>query len=161
MGGPCAKCFSAKPTIYTIIEEQNMKRIFSVFVLFSLIVNNSFAQTSPDGILSVTVECENGNPTYSVVEFVATDYTLYNIKRKNNHYEANPQTYTFAKDDKNVLAAILNVSNNNVAFQYQILKSNRETMCCLVENEVTGFTMPEGTTTFMCPQMGEMTGFAI
>lgn len=170
-----------------------MKRIFSVFALLSLIVSNSSAQTSPDGKLSVAVECENGKPTYSVtyngvacilqsplgldtnvgdltqgltlsgtsdVKLVETDYTLYNIKRKDNHYEANQQTYTFAKNDKNILAVTFNVSNNNVAFRYEILKTKKETMCCVVQNEVTGFTMPESTTTFMCPQMGEMTGFA-
>ncbi|MDY4843936.1 MAG: glycoside hydrolase family 97 N-terminal domain-containing protein, partial [Prevotella sp.] len=41
----------------------------------------------------------------SAVETVKTDYTLYNIKRKDNHYEANQQTYTFAKDGKDVLKA--------------------------------------------------------
>jgi len=91
---------------------------------------------------------------------VETDYTLYNIKRKNNHVEANKMVYTFAKDGKDVLAVTFIAEKSNVAFQYEILKSNKETMCCVVDNELTGFTLPEGTTTFMCPQMGEMTGFA-
>lgn len=96
----------------------------------------------------------------SAVETVKTDYTLYNIKRKDNHYEANQQTYTFAKDGKDVLKAVFQVSNSNVAFRYEILQSKKDAMCVVVDNEATGFFMNEGTTTFICPQMGEMTGFA-
>lgn len=163
--------------------------------LFALVLfaNTAYAQQSPDGKLSVKVECENGKPTYTVtyngsicinqsalgldanignftnglvlsatsdVKNVKADYTLYNIKRKDNHYEANQQVYTFAKDGKDVLDVKFCVSNNNIAFQYTLLKPKKETMCCVVNSEATGFTLSEGTTTFMCPQMGEMTGFA-
>ena len=96
----------------------------------------------------------------SAVETVKTDYTLYNIKRKDNHYEANQQTYTFAKDGKDVLKAIFQVSNSNVAFRYEILNSKKDAMCAVVNDEATGFFMNDETTTFICPQMGEMTGFA-
>ena len=163
--------------------------------LFALVLfaNTAYAQQSPDGKLSVNVECNNGKPTYTVtyngsicinqsalgldanignftnglvlsatsdVKNVKADYTLYNIKRKDNHYEANQQVYTFAKDGKDVLDVKFCVSNNNIAFQYILLKPKKETMCCVVNSEATGFTLSEGTTTFMCPQMGEMTGFA-
>lgn len=96
----------------------------------------------------------------SAVEPVKTDYTLYNIKRKNNHYEANQQTYTFAQNGKDVLKAIFQVSNSNIAFRYEILNSKKEAKCAVVNDEATGFFMNDGTTTFFCPQMGEMTGFA-
>lgn len=97
---------------------------------------------------------------YSAVEPVKTDYTLYNIKRKNNHYEANQQIYTFSQNGKEVLKAIFQVSNSNVAFRYEILNSKKEAKCAVVNDEATGFFMNDGTTTFFCPQMGEMTGFA-
>lgn len=96
----------------------------------------------------------------SAVEPVKTDYTLYNIKRKNNHYEANQQIYTFSQNGKEVLKAIFQVSNSNVAFRYEILNSKKEAKCAVVNDEATGFFMNDGTTTFFCPQMGEMTGFA-
>ena len=51
------------------------------------------------------------------------------------------------------------VSDNNVAFRYRLLPQ-KETLCCVVEEESTGFYMPEGTTTFLCPQSGPMGGFA-
>lgn len=96
----------------------------------------------------------------SAVEPVRTDYTLYNIKRKNNHYEANQQIYTFSQNGKEVLKAIFQVSNSNVAFRYEILNSMKDAKCAVVNDEATGFFMNDGTTTFFCPQMGEMTGFA-
>lgn len=96
----------------------------------------------------------------SAVEPVKTDYTLYNIKRKNNHYEANQQIYTFSQNGKEVLKAIFQVSNSNIAFRYEILNSKKEAKCAVVNDEATSFFMNDGTTTFFCPQMGEMTGFA-
>lgn len=96
----------------------------------------------------------------SAVEPVKTDYTLYNIKRKNNHYEANQQIYTFSQNGKEVLKAIFQISNSNIAFRYEILNSKKEAKCAVVNDEATGFFMNDGTTTFFCPQMGEMTGFA-
>lgn len=96
----------------------------------------------------------------SAVEKVSNDYMLYNIKRKNNHYEANTQTYTFKQNEKDVIKVTFNVSNNDVAFRYQILPSKRDAQCCVVNSEATGFALPSGTTTFICPQMGSMTGFA-
>ena len=97
----------------------------------------------------------------SEVKAIVADYTLYNIKRKKNHYEANQQVYTFAnKEGKDVMKVTFNVSNNNIAFQYELLKSKKEAMCVVVNSEATSFSMVDGTTTFMCPQMGEMTGFA-
>ena len=96
----------------------------------------------------------------SDVAQVKTDYTLYNIKKKQNHYEANQQTYTFAQNGKDVLEATFSVSNNNIAFNYRLLQSKKDAMCVVVNSEATTFSMPDGTTTFLCPQMGEMTGFA-
>lgn len=100
------------------------------------------------------------------VQVVDQQYSLYNIKRRDNHYVANRQTYTFktpadGKERGADLSVTFEVSDNNVAFRYQILPQKRsETKCCVIDAESTGFVMPQGTTTFMCPQMGEMTGFA-
>lgn len=33
-------------------------------------------------------------------------------------------------------------------------------MCCIVKKEATGFMLPEGSTTFLCPQAAPMGGFA-
>lgn len=136
---------------------------------------NTCLEASPLG-LNTNIGDFTQNLTLSsstAVEKVVSDYTLYNIKRSANHYEANTQTFTFNQKetirdrkreprevDQEVFRVTFNVSNNDVAFRYQILPSKREAMCCVINNEATGFTLPEGTTTFLCPQMGTMTGFA-
>ena len=91
---------------------------------------------------------------------MASDYVSYKLKRSYNKYEANAKNYIFAKNGKAVLVVTFQVSNNNVAFRYTLPPSARDAKCCVINSEATGFTMPDGTTTFMCPQMGEMTGFA-
>lgn len=95
----------------------------------------------------------------SMIKKAEVDYTLYNIKRKENHYEANYRQYTFSKGVDVVLSVTFMVSNNNIAFRYKV-QPKKDILCCVINDEATGFAMPEGTTTFMCPQMGEMTGFA-
>ena len=90
----------------------------------------------------------------------SNEYISYKLKRSHNKYEANAKNYTFTKDGKAVLVVTFQVSNNNVAFRYTLPASARDKQCCVIESETTGFYMPDGTTTFLCPQMGEMTGFA-
>ena len=51
------------------------------------------------------------------------------------------------------------VSNNNVAFRYELPQWG-ERRACVVEKEATGFKFPESTTTFLSPMMGAMGAFA-
>lgn len=95
----------------------------------------------------------------SAVEKKNVSYSLPNIKVSKVEKEMNTQTTTFAQNGKEKLSVTVAVSNNNVAFSYNLL-ADKETKCCVVNNEATAFSMPEGTTTFLCPQMGYMTGFA-
>ena len=93
------------------------------------------------------------------VRKVTDNYTLYSTKKSQFRYEANEQTFYFAQNGKEVIAVTFRVSDNNVAFRYQ-LQPQKETLCCVITAEATAFRMPQGTTTFLCPQMGTMTGFA-
>lgn len=90
---------------------------------------------------------------------VNDSYSLRNIKKSKVDYKANRETITFEKDGTPVYNLEMEVSDNNVAFRYLILPQ-RPTLCCVVESEATGFVMPEGTTTFLCPQSDAMGGFA-
>lgn len=96
----------------------------------------------------------------SAVKAIKEDYILRNIKSSKNHYEANSQTYAFGKEGKDNMVVEFEVSDNSVAFRYQILPNKRDIKCCVVNSEATSFQLPEQTTTFLCPQMGSMTGFA-
>lgn len=86
-------------------------------------------------------------------------YHLEKIKRNNVTYTANEAVIIFNQDNKTVFDLIFRVSNNDVAFRYK-LHSKGETAVCVVNEEATGFVLMEGTTTFLCPQMKPMTGFA-
>lgn len=92
-------------------------------------------------------------------ESVRDTYSLPNIKKSLVEYNANRGVMTFSKDGKPVFDLIMQVSDNNVAMRYRLLPQG-ETLCCVVDSEATGFAMPDGTTTFLCPQSTPMTGFA-
>lgn len=90
---------------------------------------------------------------------VKDSYSLRNIKKHRVEYNANRRAVTFGKGDKKVYDVEFQVSDNNVAFRYMLYPQG-ETLCCVVDGETTGFDMPKGTTTMLCPQMGTMSGFA-
>ena len=90
---------------------------------------------------------------------VKGSYSLRNIKQSHVDYEAVEAVARFSKDDKPVLEIIFRVSNRDVAFRYRILPQ-KETRVCVVESEASGFVLPDGTTTFLCPQSKPMGGFA-
>ena len=93
---------------------------------------------------------------------VSDTYELRNIKQSCVDYEANELVATYVLKDqpeKNVVDIIFRVSNRDVAFRYRILPQ-KETRVCVVTEEASGFVLPEGTTTFLCPQSKPMGGFA-
>ncbi|WP_188494613.1 glycoside hydrolase family 97 protein [Flavobacterium palustre] len=86
-------------------------------------------------------------------------YELANIKQSKVHYVANEAVFSFTKDGKAAIDVIFRVSNNNVGFKYKI-HPQKEARSCVVQEEASGFSLPEGTTTFLCPQSKSMVGFA-
>ncbi len=93
------------------------------------------------------------------INSIVDSYSLPNIKKSHVDYRANRQEFMFSRDDKRIFDVIFEVSDNNVAFRYR-LHPQGETLCAIIESEATGFRMPDGTTTFLCPQSGPMGGFA-
>ena len=51
------------------------------------------------------------------------------------------------------------VWNNNVAFRYEIPRPGENPKCGVIRREVSSFNFPEQTCTFLCPQIGPMTGW--
>lgn len=90
---------------------------------------------------------------------VAETYELHNIKQSHVDYRANQRVFSFAKDGKTAYDVEFRVSDRDVAFRYK-LQPLDEARCCVVLREATGFVLPEGTTTFLCPQAKPMEGFA-
>lgn len=95
----------------------------------------------------------------SEVTEISDSYNLANIKKSHVDYKARHQEFTFGRDGKDIFDIIFEVSDNNIAFRYR-LHPQGDNLCCVVNAETTGFAMPSGTTTFLCPQSSPMEGFA-
>ena len=93
---------------------------------------------------------------------VSDTYKLRNIKQSCVDYEATEGVATYALKDKSdmpVMDIVFRVSNRDVAFRYRI-QPQKETRVCVVTEEASGFVLPEGATSFLCPQSKPMGGFA-
>ncbi len=90
---------------------------------------------------------------------VNKQYTQDKIKRSSIKYKANTLRCTFANADEKQIDVLFQVSNNDVAFRYELPKWGK-TMACVVEKEVTGYRFPSSTTSFLSNMMGPMVGFA-
>lgn len=98
------------------------------------------------------------------VKAVSESYSLPNSKKSVISYNANERVYTFANSQgAPAFDLVMHVDNNNVAFKYVVHAQQGKgnpLVSCLVNNEATTYTLPKGTTTFICPQMQPQTGFA-
>ena len=101
------------------------------------------------GLVQKTVETKAVKDTYS----------LRNIKQSHVNYEATEAVATYEQDGQTVMDIIFRVSNRDVAFRYKIYPK-KEARVCVVERETSSFVLPDGTTTFLCPQSKPMGGFA-
>ena len=94
-----------------------------------------------------------------VTKTVKESYALRNIKQSHVDYEATEAVVSYEQDGQNVMDIIFRVSNRDVAFRYKVYPK-KEARVCVVERETSGFLLPDGTTTFLCPQSKPMGGFA-
>lgn len=85
-------------------------------------------------------------------------YTQDRIKRSVVNYAANELTVRLQNTNKQPVNIVFRVSNNDVAFRYEIPKSS-ETGSMVINEEKTGFDFPEYTTTFLTPQSDAMIGW--
>ena len=91
---------------------------------------------------------------------VTKDYTMAQAKASRIHYEANRMDVDFENASKQRITVTLLVSNNDVAFRYSLYRGkNDNPKCAVIEREVTSFRFPDGSTTFLCPQIGPMQGW--
>ncbi|WP_455673935.1 glycoside hydrolase family 97 protein [Phocaeicola sp.] len=85
-------------------------------------------------------------------------YTQDRIKQSQLRYQANELTCTFANADQRNIDVVFRVSNNDIAFRYDMPKYG-ETASIVVKEETTGFDFPSHTTTFLSPQSDAMIGW--
>ncbi len=97
------------------------------------------------------------------VRTVNDSYSLKTIKQSKVTYEATEAVCQFEQNGRQVLDVIFRVSNRDVAFRYKLYPRRArggETLVAVINDEASGFVLPEGTTTFLCPQSRPMGGFA-
>lgn len=124
--------------------------------------NEVFILQSPLGLKTNIGDFTEGmtlKTANSEVKPINETYELATIKQSKVNYVANEAVCTFEKDGKVIYDIIFRVSNRDVAFKYRMYPQ-RETRSCIVQEEATAFQLPEGTTTFLCPQVKPMGGFA-
>ena len=90
---------------------------------------------------------------------VTAQYNLEKIKKSNVSYEANKLTYTVANADGNELSIVFQVSNNDIAFRYELPRWDK-TFVTVINSEATGFKFPRESKAFLSYMMRPMTGFA-
>ena len=124
----------------------------------------AFLENSPLGVkLNFEDLTEGLKMTACDIRTVKDEYTLKTTKQSHIQYEATEAVCQFQKGERHAMDVIFRVSNRDVAYRYKLYsKRGRggETLAAIVESEASGFVLPEGSTTFLCPQSKPMGGFA-
>lgn len=119
-----------------------------------------FLEDSPLGLVTNAGDFTSGlffvNKTMGQVD---KQYIQAKIKQSHISYKANTIRYTMKNSDGQEISILFQVSNNDVAFRYE-LPVWGETRVCVVSEEATGFHFPESASTFLSPMMPPMSGFA-
>lgn len=92
-------------------------------------------------------------------EKIKKEYVQAKIKHSFVKYEANTLKCTFSNAEDKPISVLFQVSNNNIAFRYELPKWG-DTRVCVVEKETTGYRFPDNTKSFLSPMMRPMEGFA-
>lgn len=122
---------------------------------------HSFIESSPLGLVTNIGDFSRGMSMAADVKMKKIDetYQLSTIKQRENHYVATEAVCSFSREGKQIYDIIFRISNRDVAFRYKMYPQGN-TLSCVVKEEATGFVLPAGTTTFLCPQSKPMGGFA-
>ena len=98
----------------------------------------------------------------SQLSTVANSYPMRGTKASKVDYQANALTINLQNKDGVKFSILFQVSDNDIAYRYQMPRQTirrREYKRVRILSEVSGFNFPEGTTTFISPQIGPETGW--
>ena len=98
----------------------------------------------------------------SQLSTVANSYSMRGTKATKVDYKANALTINLQNKDGVKFSILFQVSDNDIAYRYQMPRQTirrREYKRVRILSEVSGFNFPEGTTTFISPQIGPETGW--
>ncbi len=125
-----------------------------------ILQGKTMLEKSPLGLITNESDfSKNLKFTDSQKDAVSKKYTNGKIKKSEVNYNANTLTVHFTNADQYQIGIEFQVSNNNIAFRYNI-PPMKERLSVVVQSETTGYRFPSQTTTFLSPMMKPMTGFA-
>ena len=122
--------------------------------------SNTFLESSPLGVKLNCIDLTSGLELKDCeTKTVTENYVLKTIKQSHVNYVATEAVCQFEKNGRRVMDIIFRISNRDVAYCYHIYPL-RNTLAAVIESENSGFVLPEGSTTFLCPMSKPMGGFA-
>ena len=157
--GAAERLTSPKGDIVVLVDVQEGKPTYEVSL-----GGVQFLKPSPLGLLTNIGDFTDGLTLAGCDSKTQHDeYWLKTTKKSHISYDATEAVCRFEKNGRHVLDIQFHITECDVAYRYKIYpKRGRggETLVAVVNGEASGFVMPEGTTTFLCPQSGPMGGFA-
>ena len=90
------------------------------------------------------------------------DYKMRGTKASSANYQANCLLMDIQNKDGMKMSITFQVSDNDIAFRYALPRQNvgrREMKRVRIMSELSSFNFPDGTTTFISPQIGPETGW--
>ena len=99
-----------------------------------------------------------GEPKMKIVD---SEVTLSYKKLKHSAFKSCAHRYSvpFRNAKGQTVTVVFHVANNDIAFRYEIARPGENPKCGVIRHEVSSFRFPDGTTTFLTPQIGPMTGW--
>ena len=98
------------------------------------------------------------NPQMKIIDGM-TKFAHKKIKQSTLRTHAVRYSVPFKNAKGQTMTVVFQLSNNNIAFRYEIPRPGENPKCGVIHREASSFRFPEGTTTFLCPQIGPMTGW--
>ena len=87
-------------------------------------------------------------------------YLMRQVKQSCISYNATTQIVPFRNAQGQLMQVEFFVKDNDLAFRYLIPRQkNDNPKCAVITEEATSFLLPDGTTTFICPQIDPMKGW--
>ena len=88
------------------------------------------------------------------------DYSMRQVKQSHISFKASRMLVTFQNNRNQKMQVDFFVKDNDIAFRYIIPRQQRDNpKCAVITEEVTSFCPPDGTTTFISPQIDPMKGW--
>jgi hypothetical protein len=141
--------------LHVKVYAENQQALYTVSYLGKTIL-----EKSPLGFLSNEGDFSTGLTFKKASQSnVEKTYEQDRIKVSKVHYKANTLTVTFANAAQHQFSVLFQVSNNDIAFRYE-LPTWGERRSVVINEEITGYHFPKNTTAFLSNMMQPMTGFA-